>query len=211
MSVLTSPIPPSKPAPHAATPDTAGLPLYRMSADTYKAMTASGALGPDDHVELLEGLLVQRMSKNPPHEAAITRLQRRLLRILPESALLRQQAPLDLGESLPEPDLSIVRASPDDYAARHPTAADTLLVIEVADTSLKTDLTTKLRIYARAGIPHYWVVNLLDRRIELYSQPDPAATPPTYNLRQPFGPDASVPLSLPDTSPASLPVADLLP
>lgn len=208
---VTSLISPSKPTPSSAALDTAALPLFRMSADTYKAMTASAALGPDDHVELLEGLLAQRLSKNPPHEAAITRLQRRLLRTLPESVLLRQQAPIDLGESLTEPDLSIVRASPDDCAQRHPTAADTLLVVEVSDNSRKTDLTTKLRIYAQAGIPRYWVVNLLDRRIELYSQPDPAATPPTYNLRQPFGPDTSVPLSLPDITPASIPVADLLP
>lgn len=215
MSVLTPAITPSVPRNDA--PPTPSAPvqnqpqLYRMSAATYQALTASGTLGPDDHVELLEGLLVQRMSKNPPHEAAIRKLRQKLAVLVPPTFLLDVQAPLDLNESQPEPDLSIVLADPTDYASRHPSAAQTLLVIEVADTSLQIDLGIKLRTYARAGIPQYWVINLPDRRIELYTQPDPAANPPVYNLRQPFGPDTQVPLNLPGLPTTHLPVAELLP
>lgn len=188
------------------TPDRrpSGVDPYRLSVEQYHRMIDLGVLGPEDRVELIEGELISRMSKSPPHSAAMTRLQRRLSPLVPGGHVVRWQDPVTLNASEPEPDAAIVRASPDDYATRHPSASEILLLVEVADTSLEVDLGLKLGVYARAGVPHYWVLNLRDRRLEVFASPSAAGYASHVVV------DATGTVAVPGTS-VVLAVSDVLP
>ena len=145
--------------------------IWRMGVDQYHAMIASGILTDDDPVELLEGWLVFKMPKNPPHRV-VTRLVRAALeQRLPAEWYVDSQEPITLIDSEPEPDVVVVRGDTRQYLDRHPGPGDIALVIEVSDTTLQRDRNTKKRAYARSGIPIYWIVNLSESQIEVYSQP----------------------------------------
>ena len=154
----------------AALPNIGGEPVWPLPVDRYHAMIDAGILGPDDHLELLEGVLIEKMSKNPPHEFSLGELQEVLTR-LAAGWLVRNQGPITLASSEPEPDLVIARGTRRDYVGRHPSAADVALVVEIADSSVDRDRILKKRIYATAGIPFYWLLNLANRRLEVYSGP----------------------------------------
>jgi Uma2 family endonuclease len=187
-------------------------PLFRLSVAQYHELADAGILEDGDPVELIEGLLVQRMTKNPPHSSTVLRLQSLLPPLLPPDWHYRSQQPITLSDGEPEPDGVIAARSISDYSNRHPTAADVALVIEVADATLARDRGIKLRSYARAGIPQYWIVNLIDRQIEAYSDPDPAAAPePTYRRREMHAEDLTLPLTICGAMLASLLAADFLP
>src|SRR5262249_30603098 len=111
----------------------------RFSVAEYHKLIESGILTEDDNLELLEGYLVHKMSRNPPHDATIQRLMKRLLRLLPPGWDLRVQSAVTLSESEPEPDLAVVRGDENAYIARHPAGADVGLVIEVSDSTLPAD------------------------------------------------------------------------
>jgi len=141
----------------------------RLSVADYHKMIADGSLTENRRLELLKGVMVEKMTTNPDHAAIIRRIQRLFYQMLPENYWLRIQSPITLRDSEPEPDLAIVR--PDELELkRHPGPADVLQVIEVSSSSLLTDR-YKAEIYAEAGIPWYWIVNLAARRVEVYSQP----------------------------------------
>ena len=114
------------------------------------------------------------MSINPPHAAALARLTRRFGRMLDEIWVIREQSPVTIppGNSEPEPDLVVARG-PDERSTttRHPNPRDIALVVEVADSTLPVDRDQKLNAYAAADIPEYWIVNLVDRRVEVYTMP----------------------------------------
>jgi Uma2 family endonuclease len=144
----------------------------RWTAEQYMALVDEGVLGPDDRVELLEGVIVAMAPQNVPHAAGVSRMQQALHRAVAERAVIRTQLPLRAGKhSMPEPDVAIVAGSIADYDRAHPTTA--LLVVEVADSSLKQDRLTKRAIYAAAGIPEYWIVNLPDDCVEVRRTPEP--------------------------------------
>jgi len=185
--------------------------IAKFSLARYQQMIAAGILTPDDKVELLENYVVLKLPKNPPHDGTIDLVKAALPSAIPTGWLLRIQQTIVLTDSQPEPDFAIVRGNPRTYLTRHPAAADVGLVIEVADSSLLRDQRDKTRIYARGGIPIYWIVNLVDRRIEVYSQPIAAAPVPAYGSFQTYQPDDAVPLILDGVAVASVPAADLLP
>lgn len=147
-------------------------PVFPLSVEQYHSMIDAGTLGEDDPVELIEGALVFKMPKNPPHEASLGQIQDLFPSRLLPGWLLRLQAPITLSDSEPEPDATIVRGQRGDYRKRHPHADEVALVIEVANTTLPRDRGMKLRTYARAGVATYWIVNLVDRHIEVYTNPD---------------------------------------
>src|SRR5262249_7260862 len=147
----------------------------------------------------------------PPHAGTIDLLKAALPGRVPAGWLLRIQQTLVLPDSQPEPDFAIVRGTPRTYLTRHPTAADAGLVIEVADSSLLRDQRDKTRIYARAGIPIYWIVNLVDQRLEVYGQPSGPAPVPAYGSFQTYQPGDAVPLVLDGNTVGTIPVAELLP
>ncbi len=135
-------------------------------------MAESGLLD-DPRIELINGLLVKKMTKKPVHVSACELLAGALDFLLPAGWYLREQNPLRIPEyDEPEPDLVVARGSRGAYTARHPGPEDVALVIEVADTSLSKDRGEKLVAYARGGVPLYWIVNLVQGQIEVYSQPD---------------------------------------
>jgi Uma2 family endonuclease len=144
----------------------------RISVERYLGLVEAGVLGEDDRVELLEGVIVAMAPQNPPHAAGVARADHALRKAIGERAHVRPQLSLVLRRSVPEPDLAVVPGAVDDYERAHPTTA--LLVVEVADTSLKQDRLSKAAIYAAAGIPEYWIVNLRDEVVEVMRDPDPA-------------------------------------
>jgi Uma2 family endonuclease len=103
--------------------------------------------------------------------------------VLPSGWRLRNQSAIRTTDSVPEPDLAVVRGAARDYAQRHPGPADTAMVVEISDTSLRDDRKLKARIYARAGIAVYWIVNLVDSRIEVHTKPTGPDPAPSYRER----------------------------
>ncbi len=137
----------------------------------YLCLVDEGVLAPDDKVELLEGIIVAVSPSNVGHDGALGLVSAALFRAVGERAVVRVQLSLVAGpHSLPEPDVAVVPGGARDYERTRPTSA--LLVVEVSDTSLKQDRLTKSAIYAAAGIPEYWIVNLPDGCVEVRRQPD---------------------------------------
>lgn len=210
MSIVTAPPPlaPSVPAPTPARPRTYGLDpsTYRFSVRQYEQMIDAGILGPDDKIELLDGYLVLKMPTNPPHDGTSDLVEHTLRSYVPAGWLVRGQKTLKLPTSNPEPDAAVVRGGPRSYQSRHPEPADTALVIEVANTSLTRDLHDKALVYAEAGVPAYWVVDVVNRVVECFARP--AAT--GYADRKSVRPPDTLTLTLDGTA-VTLPAAELLP
>src|SRR5947209_5093975 len=169
-----------------ATPVTYGLDasIARFSVARYQRMIETGILTAEDKVELLENYVVLTLPRNPLHDGTIGLLQGVLLDRVPEGWDLRILSTVVLSDSQPEPDFAIVRGNARAYLARHPGPADIGLVIEVADSSLLRDQRDKTRIYARGGIPIYWIINLVDQRVEVYTQPSGSTSVPGYGSFQ---------------------------
>ncbi|MER3434238.1 MAG: hypothetical protein C4288_12625 [Leptolyngbya sp. ERB_1_1] len=148
------------------------LPLpKRFTIEEYHRLTELGFFQEDDRIELIRGQLIHVAAKGTPHSVCSTRLNRQLTKLLGDQATLRGQEPITLpNDGEPEPDFAIVRNRPDDYLAAHPSLEDVLLVIEISDSSLTYDQETKLELYAEAGIQDYWIFNLIDRVLEMYSE-----------------------------------------
>jgi Uma2 family endonuclease len=144
---------------------------HRFSVDDYDEMIEHGILTENDRVELIRGEIVKKMPLGDSHVACVNRLTRIFVRSVGESAIVSIQNPIRLPASEPEPDLAVLRPRTDFYATRKPGPEDTLLVIEVADTTLEYDREDKRSIYAEAGISEYWIVNLIDRCLEIYRHP----------------------------------------
>src|SRR5262249_1357600 len=159
-------------------------------------MIETGILTAEDKVELLENCVVLKMPRNPLHDGTIQLITEAFPPVIPQGWRVRIQLTVVLTDSQPEPDLSIVRGDARTYLTRHPVPADVGLLLEAADSSLLRDQRDKTRIYARAGIPHYWIVNLVDRRIEVYTQPSGPTPVPAYGSSQIYQPGDAVPLIL---------------
>jgi Uma2 family endonuclease len=139
-------------------------PLHRRE---YDRLVALGSFE-DERIELLRGMLVGMSPQGAEHADVVHRIAALLARGLGDRAVVRTHSPLALGDdSEPEPDVAVV--PPGDYAREHPGTA--LLVVEVSDTSLRKDREIKAPLYASAGVPEYWVVNLVDRRVEVFRAP----------------------------------------
>ncbi len=145
--------------------------LRRLTVAQYDAMGRAGILSPDDRVELLEGLLVMKGAKSPPHRIATRRSREALSARLVPGWYVDSQEPIVTPDSEPEPDVAVILGCTEDYRGANPPASAVSLVVEIAGTTLGHDRDAKGRIYARAGIPAYWLVNLVDSVIEVYTQP----------------------------------------
>jgi Uma2 family endonuclease len=155
--------------PEPAIPHTSAIlaDLYRMSVDQYERLVETGVLG-EQPVELLDGLMVKKMGNKPPRVLACEALRDELLPLIPRGWRLAIEAPIRIPEfDEPEPDLAIIRGTRERYDDRHPGPADVGLLMEVADTMLDRDRGVKLPAYARGGIQEYWIVNLVDRQVEI--------------------------------------------
>src|SRR5688572_15390783 len=142
--------------------------IHRWTRQEYYRMADAG-LFHDRRVELIEGEVVDMPPQKNAHYTAILLVQRALEKAFGTNHTVRVQGPLDLGErSQPEPDLAVVPGSPRDYQD-HPKTA--LLVVEVSDTTLAFDRERKAKLFAKAGIPEFWIINLVDRVVEVYRTP----------------------------------------
>jgi Uma2 family endonuclease len=185
--------------------------FYRLTVDQYRAMARSGILTPDDRVELLEGWLVAKMTKLRSHVVSTMRTFSAITALIPAGWFVAKEDPVLAFESEPEPDISIVRGDIGDYLERTPGPLQVALVVEVADSSLQNDRSMKKRLYARSGFPIYWLINLVDHRIEVYTEPTGPVEEPEYLHRQDFGPDEMIPLVIEGREVGRLAARDLLP
>jgi Uma2 family endonuclease len=185
--------------------------IWRLSIEQYHAIIQAGILTSDDSVELLEGWLVFKMPKNPPHRVTTRLVRTALENILPAGWYVDSQEPITLSNSEPEPDIVVVRGDTRQYLDRHPGAEDIALIIEVSDTTLQRDRTVKKRIYARAGISIYWIVNLVEEQVEVYSQPFVEVEQPDYSQRLDFGRSAVIPIIIEGIEIGAIAVDALLP
>ena len=185
--------------------------LWRCSVEQYHEMIRVGILDEDDRIELLDGWLVQKMTENPAHTSATEGAYEALARAVPAGWYVRFPHPVTLSASEPEPDLAVARGDRHRYARRHPTADDLALVVEVADATLRSDRTLKKELYAQAGIPVYWIVNLVDSRLEVYSHPTGPAETPDYREVREYSANNEAPLLIDASEVARVAVRDLLP
>lgn len=185
-------------------------PLYRFSVAQYKKMIEAGVLTSEDRVELIEGIVIQKMTQHPPHAVAIDYTLDALRPLLPDDWRLREQRPIELSDSEPEPALVVVRGPLQPYETCHPRPTDIAVVLEVADTSLQGDRKFKGRMYARARIPVYWIINLNERQVEVYTEPK-GGKEPAYRRRTDYAIDACVPLAIDGNDVGQVSVDELLP
>lgn len=172
------------------------LTRYRFSVDEYYRMAEAGIFDEDDRVELIRGEIVQMAPIGPGHNSAVARFNRVFGRTFADVALVWVQSSLrldDHDELLP--DVVLLRLREDDYASSNPTAGDALLVVEVAESTLGTDLRVKVPLYAKAGVPELWVADLRGERILVHREPDVDRFRVVRTLRRG---DRIAPLAFPD-------------
>ena len=209
----TAPTAPA-PTPATATPHRyylAQSTFRKFTLDEYHKMIETGVFGSGDPYELLEGNLVQKMLHGTPHDSTIQALNKRFVRLLPNGWEERCQSAATLtGGSEPEPDFALVRGDEITYRSRHPGPDDIGLLVEVSDSSLLIDRHDKGGIYARHGIPVYWVVNVVDKIIEVYTQPAGAGDAAAYAQRDDYPVGTAVPVVLDGTAVGTVVVSEVM-
>jgi len=148
------------------------LPRRRFTVEEYHRMAEAGILHEDDRVELIEGEIVEMSPIGHHHIASVMALSRRLTLAVGDRAVMSPQNPVRLSrDTEPEPDVVLLRPPETRYWQQAPCVEDVLLLIEVADSSYRYDRDVKLPLYARAGIPEVWVVDVADGAVEVHRQP----------------------------------------
>ena len=180
---------------------------HRFTVDEYHYMIAAGVFGEDDSIELVEGWIIDKMPRNPPHDAVTGMIGSALRQGLPQGWCVRTQSAITTATSEPEPDQAVVSGGDRDYLTKHPHPGEIGLVVEVASSSLETDRSLKMRAYASAGIPHYWIANLIDSQLEVHSEPSTSGYAKVEILRS----HDVVPLIIGGQEVARLDVRSLLP
>jgi Uma2 family endonuclease len=181
--------------------------VYRFTVDEYDRMAR---VLDDPRVELIDGYVVRKMAKNPPHFWTVDWIADAIRPLVPPGWCLRREGPVRIPQfDEPEPDLAIARGTRDDYRSRHPEASDVTLLMEVAESSLDRDRGEKQVAYSKGDvpIPVYWIVNLVDPQIEVYTDPGPGG----YRSRRDFKPGQSVPVVIDGALVGQIAVSDILP
>jgi Uma2 family endonuclease len=186
--------------------------LYRLTLEQYERMVDEGILDGRDRVHLIDGILVAKMTQNDPHCTADDLCDDALRRIIPPGWYIRGAKPIRIpgregrGDSKPEPDRSVVRGTIRDYSRRTPGPADVGLVVEIADSTLYDDR-ARVGIYGPAGIPVYWIVNLVHRQVEVYGDP----TPEGYGSHRDYRTGDAIPVVIDGQQIGQIAVDDILP
>jgi Uma2 family endonuclease len=179
----------------------------RITVDEYERIIASGALNDPKRVELIDGYMVTKMVKRAEHGFSVKKVLKALETRLPPGWTWRTEEQVRIpAYDEPEPDVAIVRGSDDDYRQRIPEATDVGLLVEVSATNVSADR-QQASVYARGGIPVYWIVSLVDRRVEVYTDPGPAG----YASRTDFASGEQVPVVIDGRQAGQLAVDDILP
>jgi Uma2 family endonuclease len=185
--------------------------IRRLTVAEYRRMAQAGILTPDDRVELLEGWLVEKMTKNPPHRIATRRTRVALEAIVTAGWYVDTQEPIVTEDSEPEPDVAVIRGRTEDYLDRNPGAENVALIVEIADASLRSDRGRKARIYARAAVPVFWILDLTDRQLVVHTDPTGSSPEPEYRVKNTYGADDLVGVVVDGTEIGSVRVTALLP
>jgi Uma2 family endonuclease len=145
---------------------------HRITVDEYYRMHEVGLIDPEARVELIDGEIIDMPPIGDPHMATVDRINELLIRTVSERAIVRCQGAVQLGDySMPQPDFVLLERREDYYSTRHALSSDTLLAIEVSDTSLKYDTGRKMFLYARHDVPEFWVVDIPKARMHLFRRP----------------------------------------
>ncbi|WP_435011246.1 Uma2 family endonuclease [Tundrisphaera lichenicola] len=190
----------------------ADFPPHLMTIDRYRRLVDSDVFGPKDPVFLWRGRLVEKMTKGDLHVFSASSLNLLMARLVPEGWSVRTEQPIALADnSMPEPDLTVIRGSLRDYLNRPPRGLDVALVVEVSNSSLQIDSGEVLRAYASERIPVYWIVNIPKGRIEVYGRPTGPDEKPSYLEHRDYGPDDEVPVVLDGREVGRIAARDVLP
>ena len=182
--------------------------LYRLTVRQFDRMVDDGTIGDGERVELIEGLLVARTGRNQPSIVAGNKGLRVLWRIVPPGWHVAKGVSIVASDwSKPAPDLAVIRGVVEDYDEQAVTAQDVALVVEIADARLPADRTDRTRVYAAAGIPVYWIVNLAEGQIEVWFDPRREG----YQSHQVLGRGQDVPVVVAGGEAGWIAVADILP
>lgn len=192
-------------------PAVPSVPIWRLSVQQYHQMIDAGILTTDAPIELLEGWLVHKMPKTPTHRITTKLVRKALAKLTPSGYSVDSLEAITLEDSEPEPDVVVVRGKPRSADDRPPTAQDIELVVEIADSTLERDRTLKKRLYARAGIPQYWLVDLLELCIEVYTEPTGFIGEPDYQQVQSYELADFVPVAIGQMEMGQLAVREVLP
>lgn len=145
---------------------------HRITVDDYHRMAEAGLFGPDERVELIDGEVFDMAPIGPGHNGTLNRFTRKLVQAVQSAAIVQIQGSIRLGnDSEPQPDVAVLVPRADDYVHALPTSAEVLLLIEVSDETLRSDLRAKLSLYARHGIREYWVADLPHRQLHVFRAP----------------------------------------
>ena len=189
----------------------------RFSSAEYERMIDAGIIKDGEPLELLDGRLVPKLSKKPGHRIATHRTADTLRDLLPKGWYIDTQEPVLLRElhlgagNVPEPDVSVILGTTDDYSDHHPTADTIALVVEVSDSTLRDDRGLKKQIYAHARIPEYWIVNLIDEQLEVYQSPVGSALKADYEVTRTLKLTESVSVRVGNKVIGPIPVRSLFP
>jgi Uma2 family endonuclease len=182
-------------------------PLFRMTLERYEEMVESGAFTEHDRVHLINGFLVAKMTQGDPHCVSDDLCRNAITRVLPRGWFVRSDKPVRLPPNgKPEPDHAVARGEIRDYTDHSPGPADIALIVELALSSVAQDR-IQANVYAAAGIPVYWIVNLVERQIEVYSGPSMAG----YSSRVDFLEGQNVPVVIAGQEVDQIVVTDVLP
>jgi Uma2 family endonuclease len=185
--------------------------IGRLSVQQYHAMARAGIFPEGAPVELLGGWLVSTMPKSPPHSGCTRLIRKALAPILPMGWEVDSHGAITTDDSEPEPDIALIRSDLRDYVDRHPGPGDVAKIVEVADFSIERDRGIKKSVYAHARIPIYWIVNIPERQVEVYTDPAGTGEEADYQQRRDYGVAETVPVVLNGREIARIAVRDLLP
>jgi Uma2 family endonuclease len=195
-SGITGPLPPAPPR--------------RFTVAEYHHLIETGVFANDERYELINGWLVPKMTRNPPHDVCLVLVPEAIRRLLPRGWHVRIQSAITTDDSEPEPDIAVARGPARRYVRHHPSPADIAMLIEIAESSLDLDRDVKGPMYARAGIAIYWIINLVDNQVEVYTDPN-GGRRPKYRRRRVFEIDSRLPLVIGGKEVERIAVRELLP
>jgi Uma2 family endonuclease len=188
---------------------------HRITVEEYHRALDSGLLGPDPKVELLEGVIVEKMTKKPPHIIATDLLEDLLHHLLPRGCgyfvSMGNPVTIEDRDGEPEPDAAVFRGTIRDFAGRRRTPSDAAMLAEVSDTTYDYDRYTKWVTYAAARVPVYWILDVNRRQLEVHTEPNGEGEAAVYGRTQIFGADDEVPLVLDGREVGRFPVKEILP
>jgi Uma2 family endonuclease len=188
-----------------------GRPVSRFTVDQYHRMIDAGVFDGARKCELIHGLILEKPVPGPPHSKSTHRLLRRLTPLFPEPDwVVGIQDSITLSDSEPEPDFYAATGPESKYDARHPGPKDLVLVVEVSQSSLAFDRGTKLAMHAGAKVVQYWIINVDERRVEVYTEPRGGKNP-AYKKQTNYGPNDAVPVVVAGKELGRIAVKELLP